>query len=282
VILFFTGTANFEGSTLVWSLVASDGTGIQTGSEKISQQMTPGLPQELCKITCDLPPVQKATEFRLEISLHHHGSAIINHWPLWVYPNIPATPENLGVYDPLYLLDDWGEWLAGISRVNTRKDFLAYEMLLTTILDEELLRFVGNGGKLLLLQQGDGSLPNRRCPFWRESIILFPDHPLWETFPQAGYADMKFFGIATDIAFDSSRLAASLPGMQNLRPIMRRLDAREFHMSEYLFEVGIGMGNLIGCSLRIQGGMGVQPYGLKRNIAGSALLSMLLAYMEKM
>jgi hypothetical protein len=91
---------------------------------------------------------------------------------------------------------------------------------------------------------------------------------------------MQFFGTATDIAFDSHRLSNSLPGLKELRPIMRRLDAREFHMSEYLFEARIGMGNLIGCSLRIQGGMGVQPLGMKRNIAGGALLSMILAYLD--
>ncbi len=280
VILFFTGTGNFKGSSLNWSLINPEGATIHSGSEEITRKIAPGLPQELCTVICDLPFVQKATKFRLEISLKSHRATVINHWPQWVYPHIPDPPGYLGIYDPVHIVDEYWDWLSGIPTVNIAKDFSEYSMLLTTVLDQEILRFVSDGGKLILLQQGDGPLPSRRCPFWRESIILFPEHSLWESFPHDGYADMQFFGSATDIAFDSRRLSQNLPDLAELRPIMRRLDAREFHMSEYLFEARIGMGYLIGCSLRIQGGMGVQPDGLKRNIAGSALLSRILAYLD--
>jgi len=160
-------------------------------------------------------------------------------------------------------------------------DFSAFNMLITTALDEELLGFVDHGGRLLVLQHGNGPLPSRRCPFWRESIVLFPEHPLWESFPQHGYADMQFFGMASDIAFDSQRLAKTLPDLKDIRPILRRLDAREFHMSEYLFEAKLGKGMISGCSLRIQGGSGAQPFGFRRNIAGISLLWMMLGYLSK-
>jgi hypothetical protein len=280
VVLYFTGTQHYKGSTLSWSLADTNGIEIQAGGNEITHEITPGVPQELGIITCNLPIVEKGTEIRLDISLHDNLSAITNRWPIWVYPNPSDPPANLGIFDPAQLLDDHGEWLDGIARVPSAEELPAYGMLLTTVLDEELLRYVDNGGKLLLLQQGDGPLPSRRCPFWRESIILFSEHPLWESFPQHGYADMQFFGMASDLAFDSYQLLKNLPNLKDLRPILRRLDAREFHMSEYLFEAKVGKGILSGCSLRIQGGAGVQPYGWRRNIAGSALLWMLLGYMS--
>jgi hypothetical protein len=280
VILSFTGTKHFEGGTLNWSLVDTYGAEIHSGSLVITHDITPGVPQELGTITCNLPSVEKGTEVRLDISLHNNGSLITNRWPIWIYPHPTAPPASLGIFDPAHVLEHYGEWLDGITRIPTAEGFSAYGMLLTTVLNEELLRFVDNGGKLLLLQQGNGPLLSRRCPFWRESIILFPEHPLWDSFPQRGYADMQFFGMASDIAFDSHQLLKTLPGLKDLRPILRRLDAREFHMSEYLFEAKVGKGILAGCSLRIQGGTGVQPYGWRRNIAGSSLLWMMLDYMS--
>jgi len=282
ITLFLTGAKNFKGSTLNWSLVDTNGSELRSGSEEINNKLTPGVPQQLGTIMCNLPSVKKGMEFKLEIKLHNEETTIANRWPVWVYPNPPDPPSNLGIIDPGHLLDDPWEWLSKISRVPNPDDFSKYKLLLTTVLDEALLNFVDRGGKLLLLQQGDGPLPSRRCPFWRESILLFPEHLLWDSFPQAGFADMQFFGIATDVAFDSHHLVNGLPGSKDLRPIMRRLDAREFHMSEYIFEVKIGKGNLLGCSLRLQGGTGVQPYGWKRNVAGSALLWMMIACLDKL
>jgi hypothetical protein len=279
VILNFTGKKLIEGGKLSWSLVDKHDTEIQFGNHEVTRVITPGVPQDLGTINCDLPVVEKGTEFRLQLSLQFDGTAITNQWPVWVFPSPPIPPGTLGIFDPAYILDDYSEWLDGIARVTRAEDLPAYGMLLTTVLDGELFRYVDNGGKLLLLQHGDGPLPSRRCPFWRESIILFPEHPLWQSFPQYGYADMQFFGVASDIAFDSRRLLTAIPDLKDLRPILRRLDAREFHMSEYLFEAKVGKGMLSACSLCLQGGAGVQPYGWRRNIAGSALLWMMLDYM---
>jgi hypothetical protein len=152
-------------------------------------------------------------------------------------------------------------------------------LILTTAWDERLRAYVERGGKALLLQQGSKPLPAIRCPFWREGITLFPKHPIWEVFPQRGYADLQFFGLAGDAAFDTPRLAQNIAGCEQFRPILRRLDARNFTISEYLFEARIGAGLLLGCSLRLQGGCGSQPYGWERNPAGAFLLWTLLDYL---
>ncbi len=83
------------------------------------------------------------------------------------------------------------------------------------------------------------------------------------------------------MAFDPLRLQQALPKGSEITPILRRLDVREFHVSDYLFEAVIGSGFLLGCSLRLQGGLGAQPFGWERNVAGGALLSALLSYLDE-
>ena len=114
---------------------------------------------------------------------------------------------------------------------------------------------------MLIWQPEEGALPVRRLPFWREALKLFADHPLWERFPQRGYADLQFWGLGTDAALDAARLGEVVPAITGVRPILRRLDAREFHVTEYLLEAEVGAGRLLACTLRLAGGAGAQPSG---------------------
>lgn len=57
-------------------------------------------------------------------------------------------------------------------------------------------------------------------------MLLFPEHPVWDMFPQQGYAGMQFFGMASDMAFVSGNLTDTLSMVDGILPIMRRLDAR--------------------------------------------------------
>jgi hypothetical protein len=141
------------------------------------------------------------------------------------------------------------------------------------------LDYLDGGGSVLLLQQHNGPLPVRRLPFWRESIKLFYPHPIWDHFPHEGFADLQFYGMATDVALDSERLRMSLPNIRSVRPILRRLDAREFHVSDHLVELEVGHGRMIISTLRHQGGAGAQPAGLDRNVGGYALLDALINYL---
>ena len=88
--------------------------------------------------------------------------------------------------------------------------------MVATALDERLMQYVANGGAVLLLQQHDGPLPVRRVPFWRESIKLIVPHPIWQRFPHEGYADLQFFGMATEFALDTEQLPKHLPAIKKI------------------------------------------------------------------
>ena len=93
----------------------------------------------------------------------------------------------------------------------------------------------------------------------------------------AGYADLQFFGLATDASLIASRINEVLPDATAVRPIMRRLDARHFDISEYLLEAQVGAGRLLACTLRLQGGAGGQPWGPRRHVAGAFMLWALIS-----
>ena len=162
--------------------------------------------------------------------------------------------------------------------------------MIATVLDEAVRRLLGRGGRVLLVQTGAAPLPSLRLPFWREAIKLLAPHPLWRHFPHGGFADLQFFGLACDVAFDTDRLAAAFPELVSWTPILRRLDARQFTMADYLFSAKFAPGSdaaptapngrLLGCALRLHGGAGAQPTDLQCNVAGQYLLGELLRLLQ--
>ncbi|MBE3038274.1 MAG: hypothetical protein IMZ62_05635, partial [Chloroflexi bacterium] len=151
--------------------------------------------------------------------------------------------------------------------------------VVATAWSERLDGYLRQGGRVLLLQQGDGPLPARRGPFWRENLKLFTAHPLWQVFPQQGYTNLQFFGLASDVMLDTGRLPQALVGVTDIRPLMRRMDSREFYMQDYLLEAKVGQGRLLACTLKVQGGAGAQPSGWQHNVAGAYLLWAMMEYL---
>ena len=277
--LIMTGTTRefLAGSQLVWSLVDLDGNLLASGKNELQRDELPGTPVQVGNVRVSLPEVEKPLEMRLNVQLNSGDRNVKNSWPMWVYPQPLAIYAGLAIYDPSGLLSDFGDWFKSpIDNKTSPLESGNPGVMIVTSLDNTIWDYIQAGGRVLLLQLGESPLPVRRAPFWRESVNIFSNHPIWEEFPQRGFTDLQFFGLATDLVFDSTRLAEFLPPGSVLRPIMRRLDAREFHMCDYVFEASVGRGLLIGCTLRLQGGMGAQPFGWNRNVAGGAMLQVLL------
>jgi hypothetical protein len=277
VILSDCGAGFPAGSVLSWSLSHLAGELLASGTHELGQGILPGVPAQAGSIQAVLPRVERAVELCLRVSILSGERCVENEWPVWVYPRPTALPEGLAVYDPAGLLADSGDWFARAPQIQVGDLQPGHPtVLVATALDGPVWAYLQAGGRVLLLQMGEAPLPVRRCPFWREAVKLFPADPLWEHFPQRGFTDLQFFGLASDLAFDTRRLGEALPPGARIRPVLRRLDAREFHMTEYLFDASVGAGRLVGCTLRLQGGAGAQPSGWNRNVAGGALLKALL------
>lgn len=263
---------DLPGGIVAWKIGDTENSFAESGRIEVSRLLAAGRPQMLGRIVFNAPQVDTAIELLLEISLEAEGGAVTNSWRLWIFPKIESWPDGIGLYDPvgsLHALDDLRE-----SAKSTNGEITGISMLVTSTLDENVLAFLRGGGRVILLQQGEKPLPALGVPFWREGIKIICDHPAM--LPHNGYADLQFYGLATDWALDTNRLTEVLPDAQNLNPILRRLDARQFTVADYLIEMQVGAGHLIASTLRFQGGSGDQPASLKSHLAGRWLLYNLL------
>jgi hypothetical protein len=276
VILNHTAPHAITEAVVTWAVVAADGGILGEGSWKVTHALPPSVPTEVGRITFVAPPGAGAEAATLHVACAIATLDCRNQWPLWFYARPDLDPAAALLYDPRAALE--AEWQA-VATPATAGDLSRVggeAVAITTVLDDPLRAFLQRGGRVLLLQAGDGPLPSRRLPFWREAIKLPAPHELWHRFPHAGFTDLQFWGLATDVAFDTPQLAAALPGLQQWTPLLRRLDARQFTLTDYLFSAAVGAGRLIGCALRLQGSAGAQPTGLAGNIAGQYLLAELL------
>ncbi len=262
---------------LEWRLIDANNQVVQSGTNAYSAKSAGHVPTEIASIYFTAPSTTIAQQYTLAVEL---AGGICNHWPLWIYPAVNQWSPKIAIYDPSGTLTSLDDLKQNVQRINSLSDAEG-SLLLTSAFTPEVQSYIQKGGHAILLQTGDGSLPIKACPFWRESIKLLYDHPVLEQFPHHGYADLQFYHLATDYAVDTERLVSQFANIDQVRPIMRRLDARQFTLLDYLVEIQIGRGMLLASTLRFGGGAGDQVNGLHNNIAARYLLSQMLSYLAE-
>lgn len=275
VILNHTAATPVTGGTLTWQVTDAGGQRIAGATQPTTRTLPASRPAEVGVIDFMLPSTPIAGQYQLSVEFMGQGIQTHNQWPLWVYPKPEGWAEQLVVYDPMHAFADLPELAARQGTLPATQG----QVVLTSVLDAAVQEFLEQGGHGLLLQWSLGALPVQRGPFWREAVKLLCPHPLWERFPHAGFVDLQFFGLATDVMIDTEKVAAALPALTTYTPLLRRLDAREFTVTDYVVEMAVGQGKLLACTLRVQGGAGVQPTGLQHNVAGQALLAQMVEYL---
>jgi hypothetical protein len=202
--------------------------------------------EEVAVINARMPLSSGVLEFRLIATLKDsEGNETFSHntWKLWAVP----------------------------------RTSLASTTGLTTMLDSlTIARAQGGESLVVWLSQPDPRF-TRAVPFWREAIHIFEQHVLWDRVPQPGFADLRFFSLATDFAIDLEKLQALLGSEAVLTPLWRRFDARQMYWTEYIVEARLGSGRLLFSTLRFAGGLGAQPDSLDTNPLGTWLLNSLLS-----
>ncbi len=263
-------TAPIAANRLRWSLCDQAGIVLADGESATPALAAEASPRELAAISFALPETDCAQIVTLRVEL---PGVAVNHWPLYVYPQ-PQWPVALALYDPAGCLSQLdalpAERIADVGEAAGRP-------LIAGLIDDAVLAYIRTGGSAIALQTGAGRLPTVGLPFWRESIKLLYPHPLLSGFPHHGSADLQFYALATDHAIDSRQLAAALPGLRSLAPVIGRLDARLFTVTDYLIDLAIGQGRLIASTLRFGGGAGDQPVGLSASPAAQHLLNAMVA-----
>jgi hypothetical protein len=274
IVLSQTGHALPAGN-MRWRLLDTQHQPVKSGTQAYTARPAQHIPSEITTIAFIAPESDTAQQYTLEVELE---GGIRNHWLLWTYPAVAAWSKEIAIYDPAGTLATLDDLYQGGERVNSTADSNK-ALLLCGVFTAEVYHYVQNGGRAIVLQTGDGSLPVQPCPFWREAIKLLYDHPILEQFPHNQYADLQFYHLATDYAVDTSGIQSQFAEVYQVQPVMRRLDARQFTLLDYLVELKIGQGMLLASTLRFAGGAGDQVNGFRSNIAGRHLLSLMISYL---
>jgi len=261
--ILYAGAAQGSG-LLRWTVKNAEGLSVQEGAIDIGAQAA-GAARQIARLDWTAPQVDHAQK----LTLHVEFGDLRNEWPLWVYPAPTPFPDHIEVHDPAGRLDA----LRSFSS-HRATSFDPPKIRISSTFEPQDSSFVHRGGNIILL--GAGVPYIQRVPFWRESIKLICDHPLMNDFPHDGHADMQFYHLATDFAFDHTQF-----GVNDVRPVLRRLDARLFTVLDYLIEIRIGRGRLLACALNICNGTGDQTRGLDTNIAGRYLLDRMITYLQE-
>jgi hypothetical protein len=276
LILAHAGPALPDGE-LTWRALDAAGQTLAENRLTLPGPLMGGRPQEIAAVQFAAPDVEQATALALEARLSAGGVSVTNRWTLWVYPAADPWPEGVGFYDPAGSLDCLDDLADAAARVRELSE--PPRLLVAGALPPGLPGYLRDGGRALLLQWGSEPLAVRPCPFWRESIKLFEDHPVMRAMPHAGFADLQFYSLATDWALEPHALARAMPDVREVTPLLTRLDAREFTLAHYLVEARLDRGRVMASTLRFQGGLGDQPTGLRDNPVGRFLLRQILDYL---
>ena len=252
---------------LAWKAEA----GTVFANKEVDVVLASGDVREVAIAEFEMPDVEQPVEVRLEASLVLKNTQTRNTWKLWCFPKAPWRDIA-----PLSLVDPAGR-LRGLEKLTQVSETAVPTkgVAVTTTWNADLERFVGGGGRAVLFMSGSRGDPYATVPlpFWREAVKVFEPHPAWGDFPHNGFTDLQFYGMAADLALDTSCVSGN-------RPILRRLDARTMAVHDYAAELPVRNGRLIVTTLRFAGGLGNQPTGITRNTAAAYLLSCWVRYLQ--
>lgn len=269
---------------VVWKVTHPDGATVAEG-KMTRDRLAPGDVVLIDLFTFDAPAVTRPERFvvMLEMDLGR-GTKVANAWPLWVFPKPAKAARRVGLYDPAGHLAKFGD-AVGIAPVPLHAETGQptdgqgdCPVVVATSWRSDLVGFARRGGRVIYVQPGPseavsgGGLPAPALPFWREAMRLFDPNPLWADLPHEGETSALFYGLASDAAFDLAAVRTALGPDAEITPALTRVDARTFATHGYLLTARVGQGLLLLTTLRPQGGLGDEPSGLTRNVAGAWLL----------
>ncbi len=265
-----------------WKLAEPDGTVVGSGSGALDAPLDRGSTRELCRMSSRLPVSSLPRRFVASVELTHERGKVTNSWPLFVWPG-PGEDERLAgrvsFHDPLGILEPLRGPLGAAEVGGGSAPRLAggkVPVIAATVFDDALRAHVSRGGRALVVQRGRGAFAHESVGFWREGFALFEDHPVARAVPAGAFRELAFYSMATDTALSWIVPAGEVGAV---RPVMTRIDAREFTAQHYVVELSLGAGTVVVTTLRLEGGMGKQPVGIGASSAARFLVQRILLHL---
>jgi hypothetical protein len=264
------GATREKAPELHWRLVAQEGQEMASGSFPVKGELTPGL-APLGVLEFSLPEVSSCTRMNLCLSWQLKRGTVANAWTLWVHSSrFLDLVRRVHLHDPRGAL----RMLTGLEGEEDSTLWVAAD------LDETVRNRLKADRAVFLVQNSEYPLETKPLPFWREGIHLKQNHPLAEEFPFQDGGGEELLSLTGDLFFTG---ALSGTGIEAMVPILSRLDLHSdnFSLTHSLVELKGFPGRCLATTLRLAGGLGNLPLGLKNNLAGQAVIASAWEYAIK-
>ena len=247
------GRERLDAPTLQVSLVGESGRPHHT--QTIALDPIPaGTVAEIADLSVPVPTVEEPTKLALHLTLVDGEFTRANEWDYWVFADVAPLPA------PGRVAAIGGAWMADLHPgIRT----LAYGeaapddvgVLLAGSLSRPVLAELDSGTPVLLLSRGAfiGDGLRFKSPWWvpnpSDSNLgtIISDHPALDGFPHEGWCDLAWYPM-----IEGSRAARHSGALSGVPPIIQSIDLplRQLTRS-LLFEVEVGEGKLLACSLNL-------------------------------
>jgi hypothetical protein len=246
------GNTAIENVTPDWSLLAGDKT---IASGRLNQTtIAPGGLRRLGRIQCDLSQLDRATKCTLQVSINNTDAnngdqTIVNDWDIWVYPTPRPTSSN------------------------------AHDVLIVSTLDEQALKRLSEGGKVLFMADPRAVKTDVQIGFspifwnsaWTDGqpphtlgILCDPQHPALRDFPTDYHSDWQWWDV---VSRSATMVLDGLP--TQLTPIISVVpDWFAPKRLALAIEARVGDGKLLVCSMGLnnEDGIGLPASQMKASI----------------
>jgi hypothetical protein len=274
----FTGS-DFHSAEFCYRL-SRQGETLLEGKEEVRRILPHAQVSEVSYLNFRLPDANQPDTLVLEVSLRHNSKLIAqNDFPIFIYP-YKELQYDLPVFDPGGELEGLTRHLKMVRSVAVSElSSIRSNVLMSSCLTSEVRLFTENGGRLLLLQRGQGGLPTRPGPMWREGMIRPFAHPILKGIEKATwYDDLRYFSMTAYTSIDSQTLDGI--GAFDIVPVIKRYDCRNWGSTDYLCAFRLGKGICAASTLRFGGGLGKTPLYAKHNPFALYLFTNMLGYLR--
>ena len=220
ILISHYGAKDLKNGTLSWTFESEDHSIAASGKIKVAE-VKRGSVTEIGCIEFDLPDGDRAHAAVLKCIYTDESTSKENFWKFWVFPK---TDHSVS---------------AGIRCENS--------------LSADTVKFMADGGAVLLTGGFPGeSMPEHFRPHTSGRSIghsgaVPHEHPLWDRFPQDGFADWQFFPMMT-----GSNSLITGPDMPEYHPILELIPSfKLIKRKSLLSEFRVGKGRLMVCGFNL-------------------------------
>lgn len=214
------GTGDLTDGRLRWTFELEDGS-VAASGEIAAPPVARGTVTEIGTVEFALPPWETARRGILHARFSDGAFTRENRWNFWIFPETEDATSD------------------GVRCENT--------------LSGEFIAFLQNGGSGLLTgdfpceTMAEHFRPHTSGRSLGHAGAIPHAHPVWERFPQEGFADWQFYLMMTDsVSF------ATDPGMPEHRPMLELIPSfKLIRRKSLLSEFRVGRGRLMLCGLRL-------------------------------